>query len=115
MHAHHLLYAWFASATLAQSIFIDAIPEYSALPVCAENALSEIVRDMASGCGDDSKTTSFSCFCTDSSSQFASIISTQVESDCSTETTTAVSEALGVFSDYCAQGSASTGSNGITG
>lgn len=86
---------------MAQSLFINSFPEYSALPACAEHPLSTIVRDMVNGCGDDQKTTSYSCFCTDSSSYFASVISTKVASDCLPETTTAVAEALEVFDMYC--------------
>lgn len=110
MHMRRLFEAWFVATTAtAQSLFINSFPEYSALPACAEHPLSTIVRDMVNGCGDDQKTTSYSCFCTDSSSYFASVISTKVASECLPETTTAVAEALEVFDMYCALAGNSTG------
>ncbi|KAH8655368.1 hypothetical protein BX600DRAFT_525380 [Xylariales sp. PMI_506] len=98
-------------ATAAQSIFINRIPEYSDLPSCAEYPLSTIVRDMVSGCGDGGRTTSYRCFCTDRSSHMASVISSNVASDCLPETPSAVSEALAVFNSYCALKSDSMTSN----
>lgn len=86
----------------AQRIFIDTIPAYSELPICAADQLRTVVRNMAEGCGDDKKTTSYSCFCTDSSSHFSEVISTKVASACLPETTTAVDAAADVFSSYCA-------------
>ena len=64
------------------NIYIDQIPLYSELPACAEDRLSAIVRAQFSGCGDDMQLTSFACFCIDSSSEFSSIISTAVQSQC---------------------------------
>jgi hypothetical protein len=49
------------------SIFIDQIPLYDALPACAEERVSAIIRAQSSGCGDNMQLTSFSCFCVDSS------------------------------------------------
>ncbi|KAI1456515.1 hypothetical protein F4805DRAFT_458721 [Annulohypoxylon moriforme] len=90
-----------ATFVTGQQIFINKVPAYSSLPHCAELPLSFIVRDMASGCGDGSKTTSYSCFCTASSSKMDGIISTAVASRCSTGPTNAATQALDVFSSYC--------------
>jgi hypothetical protein len=84
-----------------QSVFIDLIPAYKHLPPCAEVPLSTIVRDMDLGCGDGGKTTSWSCFCSTSSSQFAANISSIVQASCTADLP-AVTAALGVFSTYCA-------------
>jgi hypothetical protein len=64
-------------------IYIDQVPIYTKLASCAQERVSVIVRDQSSGCGDDSQLTSFVCFCLDSSTQFASIISTAVKDQCS--------------------------------
>ncbi|KAI0885117.1 uncharacterized protein GGS22DRAFT_162807 [Annulohypoxylon maeteangense] len=96
-----LLLAAMATFVSSQQIFINKVPAYSSLPHCAELPLSFIVRDMASGCGDGSKTTSYSCFCTASSSKMSGIISTAVASRCSTGPTNAATRALDVFSSYC--------------
>ena len=110
MHVRGLIGTWLVATTAtAQSLFINSFLEYSALPSCAEHPLSTIVRDMENGCGDDRKTTSYSCFCTASSSYFASVISTKVASECLLETTTAVTQALEVFDMYCALAGNSTG------
>jgi hypothetical protein len=87
-----------------QKIFINQVPEYSQLSSCAVGQVSTVVRDMSSGCGDGSRTTSFSCFCTASSNAFVSIISTAVKSACS-GTVGNVTEALDVFQRYCQLGS----------
>jgi hypothetical protein len=89
---------------MSQRIFINDFPEYTALPACAEHPLSTIVRDMVNGCGDNGKTTSYNCFCTESSSHFTSVISTEVGSSCLPQTTTAVEQAVRVFDLYCAKG-----------
>lgn len=90
----------FSTSTAQQTkLWINQVPAYSNLPVCAENPVSRIVRGMASGCGDGGALTSFTCFCTDSSSQFASIISTAVESKCGSGDGT--NQALDVFASYC--------------
>lgn len=107
--SYHLLFT-FIMLSSAQRLFIDTIPAYSDLPVCAVDQLRTIVKNMADGCGDGSRTTSYSCFCTDSSSHFSQVISTRVASACLPETTTAVGAAADVFSSYCA-----LGSNGTTG
>lgn len=85
----------------AQGVFINLIPAYKGLPPCAEVPLSTIVRDMNLGCGDGGKTTSWSCFCSASSSQFAAKISSRVQASCTADLP-AVTAALGVFSTYCA-------------
>ncbi|KAI0180734.1 hypothetical protein GGR52DRAFT_566992 [Hypoxylon sp. FL1284] len=90
----------------AQRHFIDEVPAYKDLPVCAEIPVSLIVRDMASGCGDNSQTTSYSCFCTASSSKMDHILSTAVASRCSTGPVSAPSVALDVFASYCDLGKA---------
>ena len=88
------------SLVLAQQVFINQIPAYSSLDACAEPPLSSIVRDMYSGCGDGGRTTSYSCFCTESSSHMASVISTAVLAHCPGSTTDAAS-ATTVFHAYC--------------
>lgn len=103
----HLLLV-IAAVASAQRIFIDAIPAYSELPICAAEQLRTVVKNMEKGCGDDRKTTSYSCFCTDSSSYFSGVISTSVASACLPETTTAVDAAADIFSSYCALGSNGT-------
>ncbi|KAB5578652.1 hypothetical protein GE09DRAFT_1214811 [Coniochaeta sp. 2T2.1] len=89
----------------SQKVFIDQVPAYWNLPECAELPLSTLVRDMTSGCGDNQKTTSFSCFCTDSFAAFETMISTDVVSHCSSTTGDAPSalatSALDVFDSYC--------------
>ncbi|KAF2685371.1 hypothetical protein K458DRAFT_388252 [Lentithecium fluviatile CBS 122367] len=63
-------------------LYIDQVPLYSSLRPCVQGRISAIVRAQASGCGDNTQLTSFACFCIDSSSEYASIISTAVLSDC---------------------------------
>ncbi len=98
-----LLTLLFLSLSLAQrtSIFINKVPEYSALPSCAERPLSTIVRDMSMGCGDHSALTSYDCFCTSSSSHFSSLISKSVSQQCAATSPAAVTSALDVFNSYC--------------
>lgn len=114
MAFHRIQHLFLILTTLssAQRLFIDAIPAYAELPVCAADQLRTIVKNMKSGCGDGSRTTSYSCFCTDSSSQFSQVISTKVASACLPETTTAVEAAADVFSSYCALGANGTSSSG---
>lgn len=104
MHATTLLFAFVISAPLilSQHIFINLVPEYSALPSCAQSPLSSIVRDMDKGCGDGGATTSYSCFCTASSSYFSTLISTVVLMQCSESGQ--ASSAVDVFDSYCAVG-----------
>ncbi|KAL5380667.1 hypothetical protein DPSP01_007728 [Paraphaeosphaeria sporulosa] len=79
----------YAVAAVKTHIYIDQIPIYTKLASCAQDRISAIVRAQASGCGDDTQLTSFACFCIDSSSQFATIISTAVEDQCSSAATEA--------------------------
>ncbi|KAF2448868.1 hypothetical protein P171DRAFT_481908 [Karstenula rhodostoma CBS 690.94] len=79
----------YAEAAVKTHIYIDQIPIYTKLASCAQDRISAIVRAQASGCGDDTQLTSFACFCIDSSSQFASIISTAVKDQCSSAATEA--------------------------
>ncbi|KAK4656482.1 hypothetical protein QC762_204724 [Podospora pseudocomata] len=89
------------TATTAQRIFINQVPLYSSLPPCAEAPLSNIVRNMVSGCGDGGRTTSYSCFCASSSIKFESIISRAVSSKCMPSEPEATASALAVFDSYC--------------
>lgn len=77
----------YAEAAGETHIYIDQVPIYSKLASCAQDRVSAIVRAQSSGCGDNTQLTSFACFCLDSSSQFASIISTAVENQCGGGTT----------------------------
>ncbi|KAL5433785.1 hypothetical protein PMIN07_000812 [Paraphaeosphaeria minitans] len=79
-----------AEAAVKTHIYIDQVPIYTKLASCAQDRVSAIVRAQASGCGDDTQLTSFACFCIDSSSEFASIISTAVKDQCSSAATEAV-------------------------
>ncbi|KAK8031843.1 hypothetical protein PG990_001577 [Apiospora arundinis] len=94
---------------MAQQIFINNLPGYQALPPCAESPVNTIVRIMSSGCGDNKRTTSYSCFCTASSAKFVSIISKEVAKRCLPDTATAVAQATELFGSYCAIGSAANG------
>lgn len=76
-------------AALKTHIYIDQVPIYSKLASCAQDRLSAIVRAQSSGCGDEMQLTSFACFCVDSSSEFASIISTAVVDQCGATATKA--------------------------
>ena len=66
------------------SIYINDIPLYSSLAQCAQDPVSAIIRAQASGCVNYDQYSSFSCFCIESSTQFASIISTAVQANCPT-------------------------------
>jgi hypothetical protein len=98
-----LVWVLAASESFSQSIYIDKVPEYGSMPCCAQIPVSIIVRDMRSGCGDNTALTSYKCFCTSSSSYFSSLISTEVLAQCSGKSTDA-SQAVDVFSSYCAVG-----------
>ncbi|KAK5245013.1 hypothetical protein LTR93_010114 [Exophiala xenobiotica] len=84
----------------AQQIFINNVQGYANLDSCAEMPLSTVVRDMYSDCGDQGHTTSYSCFCTASSSYMAGVISTAVLQQCPGSTADA-SSATAVFNAYC--------------
>lgn len=79
----------YAEAALKTHIYIDQVPIYSKLAPCAQDRISAIVRAQSSGCGDDMQLTSFACFCVDSSSEFASVISTAVVDQCGATATKA--------------------------
>ncbi|KAK0717535.1 hypothetical protein B0T26DRAFT_298961 [Lasiosphaeria miniovina] len=87
----------------AQKIYIDKAPGYAELPPCAKVPVSTIVRDMKRGCGDGGRYTSFSCFCTASSSKFASVIGTDVAARCAASgiASQGLVAALSVFDSYC--------------
>ena len=112
MHATTLLFAFIVSVPLilSQHIFINLVPEYSALPSCAQSPLSSIVRDMDKGCGDGGATTSYSCFCTASFSYFSTLISTAVLTQCSESGE--ASSAIDVFDSYCAADTATATATG---
>ena len=109
-----LTLAFFIAAILASgptNIFINQVPEYSLLSSCPEARVSTIVRDMDSGCGDNQMTTSYACFCYQSSAVFSSIISKAVMATCSNDTAGATT-ALEVFSSYCELGAIELQSTG---
>ncbi|KAF2138608.1 uncharacterized protein K452DRAFT_301131 [Aplosporella prunicola CBS 121167] len=110
---HHivlLILNYFSLLATPQRIFIDQVPAYADLPICAVVPVSSIVRGMTSGCGDGGAMTSFSCFCSKSSSKFASMIATDVRSKCtSTGSESVTSAALEVFDSYCHMTEAATG------
>ncbi|SPJ73216.1 uncharacterized protein FTOL_02946 [Fusarium torulosum] len=91
-------------ASKARATFwLNQLDSYDSLPYCAEGPISSIVRDMISGCGDGGRTTSYSCFCTRSSSRFESIIPTAVAKECSHWGSEA-SSAMSIFHEYCQLG-----------
>jgi hypothetical protein len=91
-------------ASQARATFwLNQLDSYDSLPYCAEGPISSIVRDMVSGCGDGGRATSYSCFCTRSSSRFESIIATAVAKECSHWGTEA-SSATSIFHEYCQLG-----------
>jgi hypothetical protein len=102
-----LVWALAALESLSQSIYIDRVPEYASLPCCAQIPVSIIVRDMKNGCGDGNALTSYTCFCTSSSSHFSSLISTEAMAGCLGNSTDA-SRAVDVFSSYCEVGVSGT-------
>lgn len=85
---------------VATRIFINQVPEYDLMPFCAEKEVSTIVRNMANGCGDGSRTTSYACFCYESSTHFSSLIGNHVSTACDDGSEQAT-QAVGVFSKYC--------------
>jgi hypothetical protein len=91
-----------SSDIIATKIFIDSVPEYYQLQTCAEPQVSAIVRAMASGCGDNSRMTSYACFCYSSSSKYDYLISAQVSTACNDQAQ--ASSAQDVFGKYCQMG-----------
>lgn len=98
-----LALAGLAAASGPTSIFINQVPEYALLSPCAESQVSTIVRNMAFGCGDGSKTTSYKCFCYESSAKFSSMIGKHVQTAC-TQDASQNTSAVEVFSSYCQLG-----------
>ncbi|KAG8169409.1 hypothetical protein KVR01_000154 [Diaporthe batatas] len=85
--------------------YIDTIPGYDELSACASRVLSTIVRDENSGCQDTYALTSYTCFCTDSSSYFSNVISRDVVAGCdSSFAAPQATSALSIFDSYCALG-----------
>lgn len=85
--------------------YIDTISGYDELSACAVEVLSTVVRDENSGCQDTYALTSYTCFCTDSSSYFSNVISRDVVSGCNESIATPqATSALSVFDAYCALG-----------
>ena len=94
-----------SSSVVPTSNFIDTVSGYKQLSTCAEGALSTIVRAQSSGCGDGGRLTSYTCFCTASSSRISSVISTAIMTSCGSDSASAqASSALSVFGAYCALG-----------
>lgn len=98
-----LLLAGIVVADGPTPIYINQVPAYSSMSTCAIKPVSSIVRNMESGCGDGSQTTSYACFCIASSITFNTIISKAVASNCNNDTVQA-SSALDVFHSYCQLG-----------
>lgn len=87
------------------SVFIDTVSGYDELSTCAEEVLSTIVRAQYSGCGDKGAVTSYTCFCTDSSSLMSHMITSAVSQSCdSSIVSDQASSAIDVFDAYCAIG-----------
>lgn len=87
------------------SVFIDTVSGYDELSTCAEEVLSTIVRAQYSGCGDKGAVTSYTCFCTDSSSLMSHMITSAVSQSCdSSIVSDQASSAIEVFDAYCAIG-----------
>ncbi|KAF3761198.1 hypothetical protein M406DRAFT_348469 [Cryphonectria parasitica EP155] len=82
--------------------YIDTISGYDELSTCAENVLSTIVRAQYSGCGDHGALTSYTCFCTDSSSLFSYEITSAISESCATSIWSAqATSAIQIFNSYC--------------
>lgn len=100
-----LSFTFLVATAHSQHIFINLVPEYSSLSSCAQTPISTIVRDMENGCGDSNATTSYSCFCTASSSYFNSLISSAVNLQCNGYfPEVQASSATEVFHSYCEVG-----------
>ncbi|VUC29903.1 unnamed protein product [Clonostachys rosea] len=102
----HTALVWASTLLVRQATaayWINQLANYSSLPVCAEGPISTIVRGMVKGCGDGGRGTSYSCFCTKSSSTFKGLIASSVAEECS-GTGTAVASATALFEEYCSLG-----------
>ncbi|KAG8167534.1 hypothetical protein KVR01_003223 [Diaporthe batatas] len=94
-----------AASAKVTSIFIDTVSGYDELSTCAEEVLSTIVRAQYSGCGDKGAVTSYTCFCTDSSSLMSGMITNAISDRCdSSIVSDQASSAIDVFDAYCAIG-----------
>ncbi|OJD35636.1 uncharacterized protein BKCO1_1600035 [Diplodia corticola] len=93
-----------SSSIVPTKNYIDTISGYIELSTCAEDVLSTVVRAQQSGCGDNMATTSYTCFCTDSSSYYSAMISSEVSNSCGTAGSAQASSAIAVFDGYCALG-----------
>ncbi|POS75061.1 hypothetical protein DHEL01_v206542 [Diaporthe helianthi] len=94
-----------AATAKVTSIFIDTVSGYDELSTCAEEVLSTIVRGQYSGCGDKGAVTSYTCFCTDSSSLMSNLITRAISNRCeSSIVSEQASSAIDVFDAYCAIG-----------
>jgi hypothetical protein len=117
----HTAFVWALSLLVRQATaayWINQLDNYSSLPVCAEGPISTIVRGMVKGCGDGGRATSYSCFCTKSSSAFKDLIASSVEKACS-GTGSEVVSATALFEEYCSLGikqtsATTTGSDATT-
>lgn len=106
-----LLTVVFTSTSASQTkIWIHTVPGHSNLLTCAVYPLSTIVRDMERGCGDGKWLTSYTCFCTESSSHMSTIIASDVLSQCGNQTgatsfaSNQATSANPVFHAYCELG-----------
>lgn len=100
----HLLALVQAKASVTSTTnYIDTIKGYHALATCAQDVLSTVVRAQMSGCGDNEQLTSYTCFCTDSSSFFNNLIAQDVATSC-VKQPAQVTSAVKIFSGYCALG-----------
>lgn len=94
-----------SSSGLATTYFIDTVAGYDDLSTCAEQVVSTIVRAQSSGCGDGGALTSYTCFCTDSSSLMSYEITSAISFSCSSSIWSAQAlSAISVFDAYCALG-----------
>ena len=94
-----------SSSVQRTSNYIDTISGYGDLSTCAENVLSTIVRAQSSGCGDNNALTSYTCFCTDSSSFMSYEITSAISASCNSSIWSAqATSAIAVFDAYCALG-----------
>lgn len=85
--------------------YIDTISGYKDLASCAADVLSTVVRGEYSGCADTYALTSYTCFCTDSSSYMSAVISRDVLSSCASSGASAQASSAGaVFDAYCQLG-----------
>jgi hypothetical protein len=80
-----LLLAHMALTSGQIRLFINQLPEYSALAPCTEVPVSTVVRITSDGCGDGSQTISYHYFCRTSSSYFSSLIGSKVDAARATE------------------------------